>query len=37
MRNGNLSYHIAGLVKSVYDIWEMDNFHIKNKELKWKV
>ena len=29
MRNGNLSYHITGLVKSVYDIWEMDNSHIK--------
>ena len=34
MRNGNFSYHITGLVSSVYDIWEMDNSHITNEELK---
>ena len=31
MRNGNFSYHITGLVRSVYDIWEMDNSHITNR------
>ena len=34
MRNGNFSYHITGLVRSVYDKWEMDNSHITNEELK---
>ena len=36
MRNKNFSYHITGLVRSVYDIWEMDNSHITNEELKMK-
>ena len=36
MRNGNFSYHITGLVRSVYHIWEMDNSHITNEDLKIK-
>ena len=36
MRNGKFSYHIIGLVRSVYDIWEIDNSYIKNEELKMK-
>ena len=36
MRNGNFSYHITGLVRSVYHIWEMDNSNITNEELKIK-
>ena len=36
MRNGNVWYHITGLIRSVYDIWEMDNSHITNDELKIK-
>ena len=34
MRNGNFSYHITGLVRSECDIWEMDNSHLRNEELK---
>ena len=34
MRNKNFSYHITGLVRSVYDIWEMDNSHITNRGTK---
>ena len=33
---GNFSYHITGLVRRAYDIWEMDNSHITNEELKIK-
>ena len=36
MRNGKFSYLITGLVRSVYDIWEMYNSHITNEELKPK-
>ena len=36
MRNQNFWYQITGLVRSVCDIWEMDNSHITNEELKMK-
>ena len=36
MRNENFSYHIRALVRNMYDIWEMDNSHIRNEELKIK-
>ena len=36
MRNGNFSYHITGLVRSVYYIGEIYNSHITNEELKTK-
>ena len=36
MTNGNVWYPITGLIRSVYAIWEMDNSHITNEELKIK-
>ena len=36
MRNGKFSYQIKELVRSVYDIWEIDNSYIKNEKLKMK-
>ena len=36
MRNENFSSQIRGLVRSMYDIWEMDNSHIRNEKLKIK-